>query len=403
MVVGMRNLLSGMVFLFSILSVTFGFKISFVWAAGNCVLPLQEPPPKFDKGPSGKKAFIDWLTPAAQYVESKTGLPGAQIIAQAGLETGWGTSNVFNKAKGIFGHSCFNGRTQTGVTKLGDTSVNWKGECAMNRPAAEGGKYLVFNTYAESIAAYVQNLLEKGPYKELRSIVARASPPSRPADPTETIKATAKAGYAADGSYADKLLSIVRTNKFQTPMQASQQTPASGGAGNVCKADPAKPGEQARPSEPGKTPPGGPKTETPVAAVPRPAPAASTTTGTDRPNGTTNNTGGGTTANNFPVFGGGSQPTNSPNSVAGSGSGTFPSNWNLPIPSYLPGEKRGPDATIRYAPPMKKKPPVAKNSNKKEVKDSKKQVSKNLSQSNSGRSVAANSAPQTAPNVKTLR
>lgn len=203
-------------------------------AQSSCKLPLQEPAPNFPKGAAGKKAFIDWITPAAKYVESKTGLPGAQIIAQAAIETGYGTSSLFRRGNSMFGHSCWNNSSQSGNTKMGDTSVPWKGSCALNRPAAEGGKYLKFDSHADSIAAYVQNLLEKGPYGELRKIVQASSPPERPADPRRTIAATAKAGYAADGSYAQKLNSIVRQESLQTPLQGENKV--AGNDGNTCKA-----------------------------------------------------------------------------------------------------------------------------------------------------------------------
>lgn len=206
---------------------------SFDAGAQSCKLPLQEPAPNFPKGAAGQKAFIEWITPAAKYVESKTGLPGAQIIAQAAIETGYGTSPLFRNGNSMFGHSCWNNSSQTGNTKMGDTTVPWKGSCALNRPAAEGGKYLKFDSHADSIAAYVQNLLEKGPYGELRKIVQASSPPERPADPRRTIAATAKAGYAADGSYAQKLNSIVSQNSLQTPLQG--ETKVASNDGNMCK------------------------------------------------------------------------------------------------------------------------------------------------------------------------
>jgi len=43
---------------------------------------------------SGKDDFVQKFTPIAQAISAKTGLPVDYIIAQAGLETGWGTSSA---------------------------------------------------------------------------------------------------------------------------------------------------------------------------------------------------------------------------------------------------------------------------------------------------------------------
>ena len=333
---------------------------------GQCLLPLQEPPPAFKQG--DKKAFFDWLGPTAKYIESKTGLPGAQIMAQAGLETGYGTSNLFKKGKAIFGHSCFDGKPQSGAAKLGDTSVPWAADCSMSRPKAEGGRYLSFNTYADSIAAYAQLILEKGPYPKVRALVAKSNPPESPANPYETIKATAESGYAKDGSYATKLTSIVKTNNMKTPLQTADAAP---GGSNTCQV-------------PGNSPPKH-QAYTPAPTTPKPgrsevAPARPTPSGS-----TPGNTAGTPTS-------GSSLPgtKNGPGSIA-SGGGSSSRYSGYSGSDSTPFDPRTAPTTKRWAPPIKKTP-VRQIATTKRRSSSTVETSKSLASNNTA-----------APNTRLLR
>ncbi len=160
--------------------------------------PIQTP------GNPDKQAFINWLKPAALYIQAQTGLPASIIIGQAAVETGWGTSTNFTKRNSMFGHSCWNGASQTGQTQIGPNHYTWKGDCAANRPANEGGKYLVFANKENSLLAYLQNILmSRGRYKGVQAEVKRASTGESPGigDWSTIIKDIAASGYAADKNY----------------------------------------------------------------------------------------------------------------------------------------------------------------------------------------------------------
>ena len=182
---------------------------------GSSQLNLPDHGP-FSKDSAGHKAFFDWLGPTATFIQSKTGLPASVILAQAALESGYGTSQNFTARNALFGHSCFQkGSSQTGSTNLGGTSFPWSGACDANRPAAEGGQYLTFKSKSESVLAYVQLLLQKDStaktYSALRKDVQSASPPQA-ADSNKCISDIAGAGYAADKGYAQGLEQVVKTN-----------------------------------------------------------------------------------------------------------------------------------------------------------------------------------------------
>jgi|GEM_PF-5866201 len=162
---------------------------------------------------SNKQAFIEWLKPAALFIQAQTGLPASIIIAQAALETAWGTSANFRNRNSMFGHSCWNNASQTGEAQIGPNRYAWKGDCAADRPANEGGKYLVFPNKENSLLAYLQNILRsRGRYQGVQAETqrARTGEPPGVANWTTVIKDIAASGYAADNGYMMKVGGIIQ-------------------------------------------------------------------------------------------------------------------------------------------------------------------------------------------------
>jgi len=187
-----------------------------------------------------RQRFIDWIKPAALYVQAQTGLPASIIIAMAAHETGWGTSANFRERNSMFGHSCWNNATQTGQVQLGNKVMSYTGHCNANRPANEGGKYLSFPNREESLLAYLQNILmSKGRYQGVQKEVRRASTGEAPGvGHWKTVLADiVKSGYAADGGYFMKVGSIIAQHDLEVldrgdECQICVHQLRRGGAGN---------------------------------------------------------------------------------------------------------------------------------------------------------------------------
>jgi hypothetical protein len=162
----------------------------------------------FNSSDASHQAFVKWMTPVALYIQAKSGMPAAVIIAQAAQETGFGTSNRFRNYNSLFGHSCWRlGSSQRGSVQLGDKNFSWAGGCDSSRPSAEGGSYLSFHTREESVLAYLSNILQSGHYSRAASTIARAKQDGSPgvANADTVAQQIASAGYALDGGYGRAL------------------------------------------------------------------------------------------------------------------------------------------------------------------------------------------------------
>lgn len=106
------------------------------------------------------RAFAEYMAPIAQYFQAKTGFPASVMIAQAMLETGYGTSFLFNRKEALFGESCTRyGAQVIREYAIGDTNFVSKGSCVTSRPVNEGYYYVSFDSKESSVASYVHNLL----------------------------------------------------------------------------------------------------------------------------------------------------------------------------------------------------------------------------------------------------
>ena len=79
--------------------------------------------------------------------------PTSLIIAQASLESGWGTSNVAKKANNLFGMKSFS-KDQNRSIKVG-----------------KGTYYKKYDTIDDSVKDYIMTLARHGAYKQLRAAI----------------------------------------------------------------------------------------------------------------------------------------------------------------------------------------------------------------------------------------
>ena len=81
-------------------------------------------------------------------------IPNSLVISQAAMESGWGKSRFFKKAKNIFGQWTWTGK---GLTPKG-------------RDAGKKHKIAIFDSYQKSVRAYMINLNKGWAYKKLREL-----------------------------------------------------------------------------------------------------------------------------------------------------------------------------------------------------------------------------------------
>ncbi|MGN7359432.1 glycoside hydrolase family 73 protein [Paenibacillus sp. SAF-054] len=140
-----------------------------------------------------KADFIARIAPLAAADQQKTGVPASLTIAQAALESSWGGSGLAVKANNLFG---IKGEGPAGSIRM-QTSEYVRG--AMVQIYAY---FRMYHSWAESIQDH-SRLIVKGVAGDARYAGALH------ADGKTAARVVAKAGYATDPRYADKLILIM--------------------------------------------------------------------------------------------------------------------------------------------------------------------------------------------------
>lgn len=146
---------------------------------------------------SDQRAFLAAATTVARTSKQRYGVPASVVISQAVLESGWGRSELSRSARNYFGMTC--GRAGAGPLSTGcrngpDRVCDRKG-C---RPTV-----LSFRTYRsmqDSFADHGRVLSTDPRYRS--AYAARGNPKT-------FVKLIAKAGYATDPRYADRVVRIM--------------------------------------------------------------------------------------------------------------------------------------------------------------------------------------------------
>jgi flagellum-specific peptidoglycan hydrolase FlgJ len=144
---------------------------------------------------SKKEQFIAAITPHAQAIQQKYGVPASIVIAQAALETGWGEKVKGNNYFGV---------------KAGDS---WKGdrvdvathEYVNGKRVALTDSFRAYGSLKESVTNYGQMLARSARYA---SVVTSGG------DAYDIAEGLHDAGYATDPKYADKLKDIISQNNL---------------------------------------------------------------------------------------------------------------------------------------------------------------------------------------------
>ncbi len=132
--------------------------------------------------------------PVAQENMRKTGVPASVTLAQAALETGWGSSSI-GDAKNMFGIK--------GTGPAGSTRVSTQ-EFVNGRMITIQDSFRKYHSWQESFDDHAK-LLTNSRYGYALKYNK---------DPNRYAQEIHKAGYATDPNYASKLISIMKSNNF---------------------------------------------------------------------------------------------------------------------------------------------------------------------------------------------
>jgi len=150
---------------------------------------------------AGQRAFLGTVAAAARTSQRRYGVPASVVIAQAVLETGWGTSEVARTARNYFGMTCGpngGGPIAAGCVAGTDRFCDRTG-C---RPGA--ASFRAYHTMADSFADHGRQLKTNPRYRSAYKARSR---------PATFVRRMAKAGYATDPGYAGRVIAII--NKYK--------------------------------------------------------------------------------------------------------------------------------------------------------------------------------------------
>lgn len=145
-------------------------------------------------GGTPQEQFIGSIAEAAVESADQTGVPASVTIAQAILESYWGSSRLAREANNFFGI-----KAQTKPGPAGSVRFDvW--EVIGGRNIMQSQAFRAYNTIAESFVDHGLFLVDNGRYAA--AMAARQ-------DPKQFAREINRAGYATDPSYASKLIGLM--------------------------------------------------------------------------------------------------------------------------------------------------------------------------------------------------
>ena len=142
--------------------------------------------------------FIMRLTTAAVESAKETGVPASITIAQAALESGWGESGLAKVGKNLFG-------IKADSRWRGETLILQTKEFIRGQWVVVPAKWRKYASWQESIDDHAAFLKQNPRYQPcFQCLKAEAF-----------AQALAKAGYATDPGYADKVINLMNQHKLQ--------------------------------------------------------------------------------------------------------------------------------------------------------------------------------------------
>lgn len=152
---------------------------------------------------SSPESFLSHLKPIAMSVAKKTGFSAPLMLAQAALETGWG-KKIIKNISGDSSNNLFGIKAQSGYD--GDKANVSTLEYRNGVPIREKHWFRSYNSLSQSFDDFA-NFLNSQPRYE-NAIQHKDNP-------EKFINEIAKAGYATDPNYAEKIMAIYNSDRFQ--------------------------------------------------------------------------------------------------------------------------------------------------------------------------------------------
>ncbi len=154
--------------------------------------PTRRPIPSLGNTP--QERFIAAIAEPAMASQEETGVPASVTIAQAILESYWGSSRLAREANNYFGIKAQPKPGPAGVLSLDVWEVSG-GQNVVQRAA-----FRAYNSVAESIADHGRFFLENGRYAAALAVRR---------DARQFAREISRAGYATDPAYATKLIDLM--------------------------------------------------------------------------------------------------------------------------------------------------------------------------------------------------
>ncbi len=162
--------------------------------------------------PGDPNSFIRALRPHAERVARELGVAPEALLAQAGLETGWGRS-VIRRVDGASSHNLFNIKADH----------RWQGERVSKQTleyregigAMERAAFRAYDSYAASFDDYAAFIKESPRYQQALA---------QGGDAAAYARELQRAGYATDPNYAEKIGEILRREGLHGTPPADEET-----------------------------------------------------------------------------------------------------------------------------------------------------------------------------------
>lgn len=148
--------------------------------------------------PANVRAFVDTMRPYAEAAARAVGVPADLLLAQAGLETGWGKSQP-KSADGSASHNLFGvkaGRTWNGAVTLAATT-----EYVAGAVVRTVDRFRSYGSYTEAFQDFGRLITGNARYS---AAVAKSG------DPAAYARGLQHGGYATDPQYANKLMHAIK-------------------------------------------------------------------------------------------------------------------------------------------------------------------------------------------------
>ena len=142
--------------------------------------------------------FIAVVAPIAQQSMKRTGIPASFTIAQAALESGWGTSKTTVNARNLF-------NVKADKAWKGPTWDMPSTEHVAGKDVVQPAKWRSYPDWLSCIEDHASFLLTNPRYKPAFACSG---------DCAAFARAVAAAGYATDPNYVTKIMAVVKSHNL---------------------------------------------------------------------------------------------------------------------------------------------------------------------------------------------